>query len=185
MPPTRSGESTRTADIVRKLKQNEPAARASLYEEYAGLVYSFCLRTLRDRAHAEDATHDTFVMMFRDIHQLKDPERLRSWIFTIARNRMLMFIRARKRVDPLTDDIVADDSPLDIVIGRDLNARIDDAISRLPGDDRQMIYLRDVVGLSYREIADVTKRSHSAVKSAIFRARRTLIQKLRLLLDKE
>lgn len=82
---------------------NDPAGLASCYDTYADRLFAFCESMLRDRQAAEDAVHDTFVVLALRVAQLRDPSRLRPWLYAIARSECLRQLRDRKRAVPRDD----------------------------------------------------------------------------------
>ena len=73
-----------TGALAARVRAGDQAAFAELYREYAERLFGFCVVLLRDRDEAADATHDTFVLAAQKVHQLRDPERLRPWLFAKA-----------------------------------------------------------------------------------------------------
>src|ERR671923_1459942 len=76
------------------------AAFAAIYDRYADRLHDFCWSMLRSRDEAADATQDTFVLAAERLGQLRDPERLRPWLYAVARSQALRRVRARQRVAP-------------------------------------------------------------------------------------
>ena len=70
-------------------------ALAAIYDRYGDRVFGLCMSMLRNREAAADATQDTFVAAWQRIGQLRQPERLRPWLFAIARNRVIGHTRSR------------------------------------------------------------------------------------------
>src|ERR1700741_2863031 len=91
-------------DLVLAARSGDRAAWAGIYDRYADRLHDFCWSVLRDRDEAADAMHDTFITAYRKIDQLRDPTRLRSWLFAVARTEALAHARKRKRAVP-TEEI--------------------------------------------------------------------------------
>ena len=85
------------AGIVTALRARDPAGLAAAYDEYADRLVAYCAGMLQDRDAAADAVHDTFVIAFERADQLRDPAKLRSWLYAIARNECLRTLRGRQR----------------------------------------------------------------------------------------
>ncbi|HEV2782353.1 MAG TPA: sigma-70 family RNA polymerase sigma factor [Actinophytocola sp.] len=86
------------AELVAGVLAGDREAFAAVYDRYADRLYDFCHSVLRDRQDAEDAVQDTFVLVAQRLAQLNDPERLRPWLYAVARSVALRRTRARKRI---------------------------------------------------------------------------------------
>jgi RNA polymerase sigma factor (sigma-70 family) len=91
-------------DLVLAARSGDRTAWAGIYDRYADRLHDFCWSVLRDRDEAGDAMHDTFITAYKKLDQLRDPTRLRSWLFAIARNEALAHARKRGRATP-TDEL--------------------------------------------------------------------------------
>lgn len=98
------------AELVAGVLAGNRSAFAAVYDRYADRLYDFCFALLRDRHEAADAVHDTFVVVAQRLNQLKDPERLRPWLYAVARSVALAKIRAGKRLVLDEADEMADPS---------------------------------------------------------------------------
>lgn len=105
------------AEIVAALRARDPAGLAAAYDGYADRLVSYCTGLLRDREAAADAVHDTFVIAYERAGQLRDPERLRSWLYAIARNECLRTLRGRGRTAELDEAVAVSDETVDFDIG--------------------------------------------------------------------
>ena len=88
------------AELVRAATAGDRGAFAAIYDRYADRLHDFCWGLLRDRDEAADATQDAFVVAAERLGQLRDPERLRPWLYAVARSQALRRVRARSRVAP-------------------------------------------------------------------------------------
>jgi RNA polymerase sigma-70 factor (ECF subfamily) len=132
-----------------------------LYRAYGPVIYSRCLRMLRDRAAAEDATQETFMRVHRHIDKADSRQAL-GWIYRIATNYCLNEIRNRNRrpapgdLDP--DELLGTDFSV-VLADRDLVARI---VHRCPEKLRAVAWLHHVDGLDQSEVArvlDISRRT--------------------------
>jgi RNA polymerase sigma factor (sigma-70 family) len=100
------------AELVAGVLAGDREAFAAVYDRYADRLYDFCASVLRDRHEAEDAVQDTFVLAAQRLTQLNDPERLRPWLYAVARSVALRKARTRKRVvlDTEVGDMVDPDA---------------------------------------------------------------------------
>ena len=88
------------AELARAATAGDRGAFAAIYDRYADRLHDFCWGLLRDRDEAADATQDAFVVAAERLGQLRDPERLRPWLYAVARSQALRRVRARSRVAP-------------------------------------------------------------------------------------
>ena len=147
----------------------------TLYRRHRGAVYRFLLRDLRNREDAEDATQTAFLQAYAAYERGSRPERPHAWLVTIAdnlRRRRFRTLARRPEEVPL-DEAVLESPPRDERV-EDLHAALD----TLPFNQRAALVLREVVGLSYAEIAHHLSISVGAVQMLLFRARRTLREEL-------
>jgi RNA polymerase sigma factor (sigma-70 family) len=160
----------------------EAAAVQALYERHAPRVYRFCLGQLGAREEAEDATQSTFLNAFRALARGVVPVAESRWLLSIAHNVCLTRLRSsvrRRRVEAPRDlQALQDEVPAPVRERVDELLRLEDALSELPPSQRRAILLREWQGLSYREIAAELETTQAAVETLIFRARRTLAERL-------
>jgi RNA polymerase sigma factor (sigma-70 family) len=86
------------AELVAGVLAGDRDAFAAVYDRYADRLHDFCHSVLRDRDEAADAVQDTFVLVAQRLVQLNDPDRLRPWLYAVARSVALRRVRARRRV---------------------------------------------------------------------------------------
>ncbi|HET8943350.1 MAG TPA: sigma-70 family RNA polymerase sigma factor [Dehalococcoidia bacterium] len=172
-------------DLVARSREGDLAAFNALVERYQRPLYNLCLRMLASPEAAEDATQEAFIHSFRSIHTFRGGS-LKSWLFRIAANACYDEMR-RRRARPavsLDEPHGADERRLDVrdsgpapqerAEHRELAEALQDALTRLPPDQRLAIVLADVHGLDYSEVAEITACSLGTVKSRISRGRRQL-----------
>lgn len=146
----------------------------SVYRNHAGAVYRFCLAQLGDHPAAEDCAADAFAAALAAYERTQPtPDLVRSWLFTIARNTTINWIRRERvrkhlveRARNHTDD---EDVESVAALRADLHAALE-AIGRLPKRDRVLVGLRAAAGLSYAEIASVMGMKENAARMATARA---------------
>jgi RNA polymerase sigma factor (sigma-70 family) len=161
---------------VDHIRRGETAAFEVLYDRYSGGILGFCRHMLGNAADAEDAAQHTFIAAHADIqrHDRRDLH-VKAWLYTIARNRCLSMLRAR-REQPSDDtiDIATDNFMGDIEHREDLRALLGD-VTKLPDDQREALVLSEVGDLSHGEISQIIGCEVSKVKSLVFQARTALI----------
>lgn len=163
-----------------------PDFRAVVEENY-GRVYNLLLRLVGDRDTAADLTQDTFVRACQAWHFFRGDCQVYTWLFRIAVNLARNYLERRGRERRGEGPAGADDgfevpdfapSPEGEVQSRELGTLLARELAALRPDQREIIVLRDVQGLSYEEIAEVLGCSVAAVKSKLFRARTALRMRL-------
>jgi RNA polymerase sigma-70 factor (ECF subfamily) len=147
-----------------------------LYIRYKDNVYGYVLSILRDQHEAEDVTQHVFLKLMSVIHKYQPREvPFTSWMLRVARNVAVDHLRQRR---PLPCEEVyeptrqADDS------GRDRRWGIEQALEELPEDQRGVVVLRHLVGLSPGEIADRMGRTEASIHGLHHRARGAMRRKL-------
>ncbi len=169
-------------ELAAAFREGDDRAFALLYERHKRTLYAFAARMLGNGDAARDIVQDAFVKVFERRRQLNNPGSFRSWLFAIGRNQCVSYLRENRKRSPL--DEVSDDA---IAIAPEASARdaeedvrlIRRAIIRLKIEYRDVLILREYQDLSYREIAEITESTESAVKSKLFKARRALHEALK------
>jgi len=174
---------TTDEQLVLNFRNGELNAGGLLYTRYKNQIHSFCRRMLNDSELANDATQETFLKMMTKIQSLDHRMAFKSWLFSIARNEVLMIVRRGKIVpmesfDEETTEVWDDSTPFTFTHGNELKDLLMKAIDCLKPAYREAVLLRDVEQMSYEEIARATDTSVSAVKSKLFKARLFLNEKL-------
>jgi len=172
-------------ELIRRAKEGDLDSFNQLVETYQRAVYNLCLRMLGNAPAAEDATQDAFISAFRGINRLRGAS-FKAWLFRIATNACRDQLRSLRRrpitsLDDAAFEFESDQpSPEDYAMCQELGEEIRKAFTTLPPDQRLAVILRDIEGLDYEEIAQVTGSSLGTVKSRINRGR----MRLRLHLEK-
>ena len=137
-------------------------------------VYNYVARMINDRSLAEDLTQEIFLRVHQGIAGFSLRCRFTTWVFQIAKNRMLDELRARER-RPETDSLDSVVRGLEVVDAPpeqvELVAAVWKSVALLNPDLKMALLLRDVVGLSYSEIADSLEITLATVKWRIYKAR--------------
>ena len=150
-------------------------------------VFDFCVRMVSDREEAFDLTQEIFVSVHQHIDAFRQDARLSTWIFRIARNHCLNRLkylrrRGRGRTDEygevqesaINASVGAPARPDESLESARLRALVHRAIAELDEDQRALVVLRDIEGLSYEDIMEVTELAEGTVKSRLHRAREKL-----------
>jgi RNA polymerase sigma-70 factor (ECF subfamily) len=182
-------------DLARELLAGSDEAFTEFVNSFRARLAHYTFLMCGHREDAEEVAQETLIRVFESIDQLRDPARLKSWVFRIARNECLM--KRRKSVfapavELSLDDLkpnpsedrrgieIADRSglPDHLLLGSELRHALTDAIESLPEIYRAVVLLRDVEELSTDETAEVLDISTDAVKTRLHRGRLALRQHL-------
>ena len=163
--------------LVEHLRRGHDAAFEVIYDRHHRGILSFCRHMLASREEAEDAVQHTFISAHRDLVGSDKPIRLKAWLYTIARNRCLSMLRARREQAELTDVPTAGLS--DSVMERDDLRQLLADIQGLPEDQRAALVLSELGDLSHADIAETVGCEPMKVKSLVFQARSSLMEERR------
>lgn len=169
------------ADLVRRYLAGDPGAFDQLMREHEDRVFSICLRMLRDREAALDATQDTFVTVFRKADTFAGRSAFSTWLYRVAVNTCYDHARKRKRhaAEPLPEGRdPMDASAADGFTAAELRPDLEAALATLPEEFRAAVVLADVEGLGRQTVADALGVPLGTVKSRVFRGRRLLAEAL-------
>jgi RNA polymerase sigma-70 factor, ECF subfamily len=169
------------ADLAKAFQDGDDRAFSILYDRYKRSLYVFGLKMLGEADAAGDLVQDVFLRVYERRGQLSRPESFRSWLFAIGRNRCLSQLRRNRRRVPLDEappETIAVEAPADGVEAEEELSLVRRALAGLKVEYREVLVLREYQNLSYREIAEITESTESAVKSRIFKARRALHETL-------
>jgi RNA polymerase sigma factor (sigma-70 family) len=143
--------------LVAAARRGDDSAWGVIYDRYADKLHDHCFRILRDRDEAADALHDAFIAASRNLNQLRDPSRLRPWLYSICRHCSLRRLKARDRVEltDAPDDMTANDSDLDRgMAAEELGELVWAAAAGLNPRDQALLDLSVRQGLEGQDLAD-------------------------------
>ncbi|MCK5318001.1 MAG: sigma-70 family RNA polymerase sigma factor [Anaerolineales bacterium] len=176
-------ENSSDRSLVLRTKRGELEAYGDLVRRYQGSVFNVCYRMLGDPHDAEDLTQETFIRVHSRLNSFDYDRPFIPWARRIAVNLCLNYInRNRRYVLPLDDEfersVSNERSPERAHEDHERNVSLRQAICLLPAHYRAVIELRHFQELSYLEISKVLNIPLSDVKSHLFRARKSLAQRL-------
>jgi RNA polymerase sigma-70 factor (ECF subfamily) len=159
----------------------EAAGFDALIERWHQPVWQYVRRLVEDDEAAADTSQDVWLRVVRALPGLRDPSRLRAWLFGIARRAVMDRLRRRYAEPELTSldavDGAETDDDLPEVTDEDLG-RMHDALARLPLTERDVLVLFYLQELTVTQLADVLDVPVGTVKSRLFRARQLLRREL-------
>ncbi len=178
-------------ELIARSQKGNVSAFNQLVLAHQELVYNVALRILGDPDGAADATQEAFIAAFQSVRSLRGGS-FKVWMLRIVTNACYDVLRSKKRRPTESlDDLAADEdytggpastafeSPEDHALRVDMQAEVQRGLQLLPANQRVVVILSDVHGLSYDEIAVVTKSELGTVKSRLNRGRTYLRDYLR------
>lgn len=184
-------------ELARCLMAGAPEAFDRFVEHFRAKIFHYSWLMCGQREDAEEVAQETLLKVFESFNQLREPERVRPWVFRIARNECLMkrrksvfapshelsldqFLPAKDQRDGQVQLQIADWSglPEDQMLRAELRAELQRAIVELPENYRSVILLRDVEELSTQETANILGLTDDVVKTRLHRARLAVRQTL-------
>ena len=168
--------------IVRRVLQGDSAAYRLIVERYQDLVYSCALTITANTADAQDAAQDAFIRLYRHLAQF-DPQRpLKPYLMRIAVNCSRNIVAARRPWQPLEEmpePAAAPElapSPAAAAVRTERRAEVRELVSHLPQTLREVCSLFYLADHSCKEVAEILQMSETAVKVALHRARKKLLE---------
>lgn len=176
----------RDSEIVASIVAGDPSGLAAAYDRYAEPLYKYCRSMLSNPPDAADAVQDTFVIASCRLAELRDPDRLRAWLYAVARNECLQILRSPRPAPRITVPPGMADTVIDITEGAaeraELRALLTTAARGLNAAEREVLELQLRQGLEAAEVADVLGVSRSQAAALTSRARDQLEACLAVLL---
>ena len=180
-------------DFINQLMAGKEVAFSKLLDDYQQKVFGTCISFIPNKEDAEDVAQEVFLEVFKSISKFKGDSKLSTWIYKIATNKCLEFIRKKntKKRFAFMQTILGNEIPVDktnyftemnhpgiLLENKEKSAVIFKAINTLPESQRVIFTLAKIDDKSYQEIVEITGKSLSAVESILFRAKKGLQQKL-------
>jgi RNA polymerase sigma factor (sigma-70 family) len=162
--------------LVDRVRDGDDAAFEVIYERHVPGILSFCRHLLADPDEAEDAVQHAFAAAHRELVTGHRELQLKPWLYSVARNRCLSIIRARRAHSEADPEVSTAGLHDEVEQRADLRQMLSD-LGDLPTDQRAALVLSELRDLSHAEIAQVLDVPESKVKGMVFRARSGLIER--------
>lgn len=173
------------SQMIKKAKAGDLYAFETLIISYEKMIYNIAYHSLQNEEDARDVAQEVCIKIYKSLHKFNQDSSLKTWIHRITVNACIDEIRKQKRQKAysLDEPIETKESTIkkevagkgpsleEKVIQRETVAEIYNALNQLKEEYRILIILRDIQGLSYEEIADITNNPLGTVKSRIARGR--------------
>lgn len=172
--------------IIEKVLGGDANAFEELVLRYEKTVYNLALRMVGDRDDAFDMTQEAFIKAYGSLSSFRGDSKFSVWIYRIATNVCLDFLRSKSRKQQVSLTVSDDDedAQLDIpdpkadpeqqLIKKISMQSVEEGLKTLPDKQRQILVMRELGGMSYAEIGKALSIEEGTVKSRIFRARKRL-----------
>lgn len=160
--------------VLRRAQRGDERAFTLIVRAYEVPVFNYVMRLVGDRSLAEDLTQEVFLRVFQGLPRFSLRSKFTTWLFQVTKNRVLDELRASER-RPRANVCLEDAPPLEVIDAPFERLEAIDAVWRsvegLTVDLKMALLLRDVVGMSYTEIADALEITLATVKWRIYKAR--------------
>ncbi len=180
-------------ELVESVLAGDPSAYRGLVERYQSRVFALIVGMIRDREDARDLTQEAFVKAYKNLSRFRLESSFYTWLYRIAMNLAIDHLRKqKKRKHSEFDEQIASkdgagvlaeghlrENPSRSLERKQLQHRILEALDKLSPDHKQIVLLREIEGLSYREIGETLEIAEGTVMSRLFYARRKLQQLLK------
>ncbi len=177
---------TSDEDLILQYQNGKSEAYQVLFERYKKPILNFALRILGNRADAEDATGEVFLVLLINKTAYNPKAKFKTWLYTVTRNTCISKLRKRKSVFSLWTKREGEDEyePWDIpdegdspgvaLVKKEEEMAVKIAVQKLPEPQKSALILREYHSLNYEQISQILGVSTSNVKILIFRARERL-----------
>lgn len=180
-------------ELIEQFSKGCEVSFEEIVKRYQTKVHNLAMRLTRNEEDAEEVLQDVFVTVYRKIESFEGKAKFSSWLYRITVNAAFMKLRKKKQdhsvsledLAPSVQNQAREQGSLflassdSVAINREVRDALEGAISRLPDDYRAVFVLRDVDGLSNKEVSDILGLSIPAVKSRLHRSRLMLRKKLK------
>ncbi|MEE4354239.1 MAG: RNA polymerase sigma factor [Desulfatiglans sp.] len=179
-PDSSDGIDSSTLEWVGAAQAGQRLAFHRLIDRFENDIFRMIFYRVRSRMDAEDLTQDVFLRAYNHLHRLKNRERFKSWLYSIALNQVRDFLRKKRRRSLFGMTVESEESlpppegrgsdrGMDAMWRRDFWKNIDELLKRLPKMEREVFSLRFLDQLSIKEVAEVLGKSESTVKTHLYR----------------
>ncbi len=169
---------TSDEELIEKVKKGDDTAFQELMSRYTKHIFNFILQYVKSREEAEDVAQDTFFKTWKYMKRFKDGMKFKPWLFTIARNTALDYIKKKKAITFSSmesedeesfsfADTLSDTEPLppELFARKELAEELTDAMSDLHPDHRSVLTMHYHEDMTFEEISEIMKKPMNTVKS--------------------
>lgn len=180
-------------EIVRRAKSGDERAFEQLVLEYENKVYNLAYRYTNNEFDARDISQEVFLRVYRFLGQFNEDSQFSTWLFRVASNVCKDTLRKKYAKNEMSFSAVSEDdeeysfdvpdlkyNPENELEKSEMRREISEGLQNISAEHREILIMRDVIGLPYENIAQVLELEEGTVKSRISRAR----EKMRIQLEK-
>ena len=162
-------------ELIKKSLQGDEKSLELLIKKYLKPIYSFSFNLLKDQQDAQDLTQEIFLKMWKNLKNFDENQNFKSWLFKIAKNSCIDFIRKKKKFLVYNLETIENLPDLQLLLkeeaeNKDLLEKIKIEIEKLSRKSKEILNLYYNFGFNFREIAQISGESINTVKSRHKRA---------------
>ncbi len=167
-------------ELLHGCQRNDSKAQTAFYQKYKGRLMGICRRYARTTAEAEDILQESFIKIFRNITEVRNPDAIGGWLRKIVTNTSLNYYRSQLHYQQTTDyeEILHSNDDYLQLLSHLSNEEIVKLINALPDGYRMVFNLYIIDGYDHAEIARMLEISENTSRSQLFKAREVLKKKL-------
>ncbi len=178
-----------TEDLINKAKSGDQYAFCSLIKEWKYQLTSYVFKMINYREDVNDVMQEILIKTWKNLNKFNGDDKFASWLFTIAHNTCIDYLRSHKNnlIDSIDnfDDYAECSLPSDILIKKELVEIINKIVENLPEKQKNVFLLRNDAELSFKEIAEITNEPLNTVLSHMNYALKKIKKELVALYGKE
>lgn len=178
--------------LINQIIEGDTRAFSVLVDRYKGMIFTLCIRMLKQREEAEEVAQDTFVKMYRSLTYFKGDSKFSTWLYRIAYNACLDRIKKNRKylndveINEITiNQIKTIDNALERLERKEQVQAIQKCIAKLPSEDAAILTLYYFEELTLKEISEIIGITANSIKVKLFRCRKKLAQILKSELESE
>jgi len=197
MATVQSAEDLQEEQLIEKVLAGDGNAFRGLVEAYQSRIYNIIYGMVHNRDDALELTQDSFIKAYRAINNFRGDSAFYTWLYRIgvntAKNHLMSLGRRPKAMNEVeiedienfdeASDLRSYETPESSMMTKEIAQTVNETIEHLPEELRSAITLREMDGLSYEEIAEIMDCPIGTVRSRIFRARESIAEKLKPLIE--
>ncbi|HET9955136.1 MAG TPA: sigma-70 family RNA polymerase sigma factor [Polyangiaceae bacterium] len=176
-------------ELIQRAQSGDTAAFRQLVERHQRRAFAIAVALVKDEEEAREVVQEAFIRVYRGLERFHGGSSFFTWLYRIVTNLAIDVIRKPSRRDTSLEETIAqedaypedspfslleDVDPLDAMHRGQLRANIEAALEELPPYHRSVIVMREVLGMSYEEMAEAMSVSKGTIMSRLFHARRKL-----------
>lgn len=174
-------------EVIQLVQKKNKKSYREVVRRYEKKLFAYLYRLVGNKEEAEDLLQNVFVKVYRNIESYDTQKKFSSWIYRIAHNEAVNFLKKRSKrhlisiedVQASKDKLEITDagkSPIDAWIGKELKKEMDEALEKLPPKYKEVLMLRYYFDKSYEEMSEILERPINTVGTLLNRAKKKLME---------